>query len=135
MMALQIRKESELGVCMFAIGEATADEIDRINIRQATALAMERALQKLEQQLSSRLIESLVIDGNDHFSFESFANIKPFYIIRGDSKHRHIMAASIIAKVYRDTLLASFDSQYGGYGFVEHKGYGTKKHLSALHEL
>lgn len=77
----------------------------------------------------------LLIDGRDNYQFDIPYLPKPEYIVRGDSKIKQIMAASILAKVTRDTLMCDFEKQFPGYGFAQHKGYGTQLHQSALQKL
>ena len=106
-----------------SIAEASVDEIDRINILQATMLAMRRAVEGL------RLKPSLVlVDGNRLPVLAMRAEA----IVKGDSKVAAISAASILAKVTRDRWCAELDAQYPQYGFAGHKGYGTAEHLLAL---
>jgi ribonuclease HII len=106
-----------------SIAEASVDEIDRINILQATMLAMRRAVEGL------RLKPSLVlVDGNRLPVLAMRAEA----IVKGDSKVAAISAASILAKVTRDRWCAELDAQYPQYGFAGHKGYGTAEHLRAL---
>jgi ribonuclease HII len=105
------------------VGIVSAAEIDEINILQATYLAMRRALQNLKSQPTLALV-----DGNR-------APLLPCSvqtIVKGDAKSLSIAAASIIAKVTRDRIMVEMDSQYSGYGFAKHKGYGTAAHAAAL---
>ena len=106
-----------------SVAEASVDEIDSINILQATLLAMRRAVEGL------RLKPSLVlVDGNRLPPLSMRAEA----IVKGDSKVAAISAASILAKVTRDLWCVEFDMQYPQYGFAKHKGYGTAEHLLAL---
>jgi ribonuclease HII len=106
-----------------SVAEASVEEIDQINILQATLLAMRRAVEGL------RLKPSLVlVDGNRLPVLAMRAEA----IIKGDSKVAAISAASILAKVTRDRWCAELDAQYPQYGFASHKGYGTAEHLLAL---
>lgn len=109
-----------------SIGRADHQEIDKLNILQATMLAMRRALIGLEI-----LPAKALIDGNRVPDVE----IECDAIIKGDQSVACIQAASIVAKVTRDREMVAIDSRYPGYGFAEHKGYGTKSHLAAIHEL
>jgi len=108
------------------VARASVDEIDSINILQATMLAMVRAVEGL-----GITPEHVYVDGNrlPKWSFSATA------IVKGDSKVPAISAASIIAKVTRDREMKAADKRYPGYGFAEHKGYGTKAHLAALAAL
>lgn len=110
----------------WAIGRAEVEEIDEINILQASLLAMKRAVEKL-----SFMPELVLVDGNKcpRWIYPSQA------IIQGDLKVRAIGAASIIAKVARDQEMVLLDEQYPGYGLAQHKGYPTKMHCSALQKL
>ena len=110
----------------YAIAFADHEEIDQINILQATYLAMERAL----AQLSIRP-EIALIDGNRAKDF----GLPVQTIVHGDSLSASIAAASVLAKVTRDDLMLEMADQYPGYGFEIHKGYGTKAHYEALRNL
>lgn len=107
----------------WSVASASVIEIDNINILQATFLAMQRAVAKLK--ISPQLI---LVDGNQSpkFSCESKA------IIKGDDLVSAISAASIVAKVVRDRLMSMLDKRYPLYGFAQHKGYTTGKHIEAL---
>ena len=107
----------------YGIAFASEQEIDEINILQATFLAMERAIQKLSPQP-----ELALIDGNRTKDF----GLPVRTIVKGDSLSASIAAASILAKVTRDRLMEEYDAQYPQYGFAVHKGYGTKRHYEAL---
>ena len=109
----------------YSIAFASEQEIDEINILQATFLAMERAIQKLSPQP-----ELVLIDGNRTKDF----GLPVRTIVKGDSLSASIAAASILAKVTRDRLMEEYDAQYPQYGFAVHKGYGTKRHYAALRE-
>ncbi|MEO8544009.1 MAG: ribonuclease HII [Burkholderiaceae bacterium] len=109
-----------------AVGSASVQEIDEINILQATMLAMRRAVQGL------RLTPSKVlVDGNRL----PVLSVRAEAIVGGDALVGAISAASIIAKVHRDRWCAQLDAQYPDYGFASHKGYGTVQHLAALRRL
>jgi len=99
------------------------DEIDSINILQATWRAMAAALSKLD-----RMPDLALVDGNPVRGLPC----KSQNIIKGDAKSLSIAAASIIAKVTRDRMMLELDAQHPEYGFASHKGYGTKKHLEAI---
>lgn len=106
----------------YAIVEIDAAGIDRINILEASLEAMRRALSQLQQ------VDYVLVDGNKLPKIE----IPAEYVVKGDAKSASIAAASILAKVYRDELMVKFGECFPEYGFEEHKGYGTKKHLAAL---
>jgi ribonuclease HII len=106
-----------------AIGEASVEEIDEINILQATMLAMRRAVEGL------RLTPARVlVDGNRL----PVLRVPSEAIVKGDSLVKSISAASILAKVHRDRLCLQLDALHPGYGFAGHKGYATAEHLAAL---
>ena len=108
----------------YAIAEASVEEIEEINILQASLLAMQRALNQLSIQPSHALVDGVHIPKNLSCSAEA--------IIKGDEKEEAISAASILAKVYRDERMVQMDKEYPLYGFAQHKGYGTKLHLLAI---
>lgn len=110
----------------YGIAMASEREIDEINILQATFLAMQRALDKLEVRPGLALI-----DGNRAKDF----GLPVRTIVKGDSLSASIAAASILAKVTRDRLMEELDEAYPQYGFAVHKGYGTKRHYAALTEF
>ena len=109
----------------WGIGFASHEEIDRINILQATFLAMERALEQLKVKP-----EFALIDGNREKDF----GLPVKTVIKGDSLSANIAAASVLAKVTRDDLMEAKAVEYPQYGFEIHKGYGTKAHYAALTE-
>lgn len=113
---------------LYATGFATAAEIDRLNILQATFLAMYRASQKFLNIPGAVAL----IDGPYP---AAGLPMRQQPVIDGDAKSLVIAAASIIAKVTRDRYMATLDTLYPGYGFAGHKGYGTAKHMQALREL
>lgn len=110
----------------WSLGRATVAEIDELNILQASLLAMWRAVEGLSVQPSL-----VLVDGNHlpRWSYEARA------IVKGDLFEPAISAASIVAKVTRDSEMVILDDQYPGYGFATHKGYPTKAHLAALASL
>ena len=110
----------------YGIGFASEQEIDEINILQATFLAMQRALDQLAVRPDLALI-----DGNREKDF----GIPVKTVVKGDSLSANIAAASILAKVSRDNLMEEMAKTYPQYGFEIHKGYGTKAHYSALREF
>ena len=111
--------------CQWAVGESSPQEIDEINILQATMLAMKRAVENLNIKY-----DQVLVDGNRCPELENCQSI-----IKGDLTEPVISAASIIAKVTRDKQMVALDEQYPEYGFAKHKGYGTKVHLQALAEF
>ena len=110
----------------YGIGLASHEEIDEINILQATFLAMERAIAQLKVEP-----EFALIDGNREKNF----GLPVKTVVKGDSLSANIAAASVLAKVTRDVLMEEMALQYPGYGFEIHKGYGTKAHYEALRSL
>tara|TARA_A100001011_G_scaffold80048_2_gene83002 strand:+ start:38926 stop:39546 length:621 start_codon:yes stop_codon:yes gene_type:complete len=116
-----ILREAEVG-----IGQASVEDIDNMNILNATFLAMERAISNLESKA-----DFIIIDGNQ--SRPIFDPSRP--IIKGDSISLSIAAASIVAKVSRDRLMIRLDSKFKGYGWHQNKGYGTMAHKISLDKL
>lgn len=110
----------------WALGRAEAHEIDEINILQASLLAMQRAVAALKVAPTK-----VLVDGNHCPKFDCPAEAH----IKGDQKFACISAASIIAKVARDQEMEQLDELFPGYGFAQHSGYPTAKHISALQEL
>lgn len=112
------------------IGVINAETIDRVNILQATFLAMKTAVSDLFRHIpEARGKEHLLVDGNQ--LLPSFSGAQEA-IVGGDGKVKSIAAASIIAKVTRDRMIVEYDREYPQYGFAHHKGYGTKEHMDAL---
>ena len=109
----------------YAIAEASAEEIDEINILNASMLAMRRAVEALNTPADYALI-----DGNTSRGFA----IPTQTVVGGDAKSPSIAAASILAKVTRDRMCADMDAEYPAYGFAKHKGYPTKAHMDAVRE-
>ena len=114
-----IRKNS-----IWAIGQASIKEIEKINILHASLLAMKRAILKLKKKPSL-----VLIDGNKLPDLKNY-NLK--YVIKGDQKIPSISAASIVAKVSRDRFITTLSKKFKNYGWDTNSGYGTKKHLNAL---
>ncbi|MEO1304208.1 MAG: ribonuclease HII [Pseudomonadota bacterium] len=108
----------------WCVAHAEADEIDTLNIREATFLAMRRAIDGLDIQPTR-----ILIDGN---ALPASLPAPAEAIIKGDLKEPAISAASILAKTERDRLMLAYCDQYPGYGFAGHKGYGTAAHAEAL---
>jgi ribonuclease HII len=109
----------------FAIAVVDAATIDRLNILRATHRAMNQALARLQPQP-----EHVLVDGRPVKSM-SLPNTA---LVKGDARSYSIAAASVLAKVTRDRMMQEYDVQFAGYGFAEHKGYGTPQHLAALVE-
>lgn len=104
------------------IAQASPEEIDQVNIYQATRLAMKRALDQLPISPDYLLVDDMTLD----------TNLPQASIVKGDAKSNSIAAASIVAKVTRDTLMADYNDLYPGYGFHKNVGYGTAEHLEGL---
>ncbi|MBP8016988.1 ribonuclease HII, partial [Candidatus Gracilibacteria bacterium] len=115
----------------FETGIVSNKIIDKINIRLANKLAMEKALKKLFSKINFNCYKEILVDGNDNYEFKNI-NIKTKFIIKGDDKIDEIKAASIIAKVTRDNLMCKYSFVYSNFSFNLHKGYGTKKHQEEL---
>lgn len=120
------------GIVHFAVGEATVEEIDRINILQATFLAMRRALQSMAQQPGVGLPDIVLIDGNQ---VPPSLGCRAETIVGGDAASYSIAAASIFAKVTRDRYMARLAETFPGYGWETNRGYGSERHLEALKRL
>ena len=117
-------------LCYWSVGEASSIEIDKMNILQATMLAMKRAIINLQEEYSEyrdKTIFNVMVDGN---RCPDVPNC--IAIIKGDLSEPAISAASIIAKVTRDLQMTELDLKYPEYGFAQHKGYGTRRHINAL---
>jgi ribonuclease HII len=121
-LAVEIRRRARC----WALGRADVEEIDKLNILQASLLAMQRAVTKLNPPP-----EFVLIDGNRCPELHCPAEA----VVKGDARVAAIAAASIIAKVSRDAEMTALDKRYPGYGFAAHKGYPTRAHLRALREL
>ncbi|PCJ40398.1 MAG: ribonuclease HII [SAR86 cluster bacterium] len=122
----KLSKQIKQQALAFAIAEADVSEIDRLNILQATMLAMQRAVAALQLEP-----DFTYVDGNrsPQWAYKSKA------LIKGDQRIQSIAAASILAKVHRDQCLRVLHEQFPGYGFAKHKGYPTAEHLAALQAL
>ncbi|MCQ2533214.1 MAG: ribonuclease HII [Clostridia bacterium] len=107
----------------YSICRIEADEIDSINILNATKKAMRTCVSNLEIKPGVLLIDAVNLDGT---------GVEVVPIIKGDAKSNSIAAASILAKVTRDHIMIDYDSEYPGYGFAKHKGYGTKAHYDGI---
>lgn len=119
-----LQQEKAAGHIDCAVGLASAAEIDRLNILQATFLAMQRAVAALNFQPDYALIDGNRLPAQFSCRTECF--------IGGDARSYSIAAASIMAKVYRDNLMCELDRKYPHYGFAKNAGYGTKEHLAGL---
>lgn len=121
-----LREEIERDAIAWAVGIVTSEEIDKINILNASFLAMHRAL----DQLSVRP-EAVIVDGN---RFKPYQDLPSTTIVKGDGKYLSIAAASILAKTYRDDYMLSLAEEYPQYDWQSNMGYPTKKHRQAIRE-
>ena len=119
----KLYKEIMENAIAVGIGIVDAPTIDEINIYEAARLAMNKAIENMKHDFDLILTDAMPLFGYKQ---------KVIDIIKGDAKALPIAAASIIAKVTRDHMMVELDKQYPQYGFKEHKGYGTKKHMEAL---
>lgn len=122
----QLFVEIQQKALAWSIAEASHDEIDELNILNATLLAMQRAVDGLKITPNK-----VLIDGN---KTPKTMTIECEAVVGGDALHAEISAASILAKVTRDRQLLALDKQYPNYGFAQHKGYPTKAHLQAIEQ-
>ncbi len=119
-----IRKDILNDAIEYAIAEISNEEVDKVNVLQASFLGMHRALDQLAQRL-----ELILVDGN---KFIPYSNIPHHCIVKGDGKYLSIAAASIIAKTYRDDLMEKLSFSYSEYGWERNVGYPTKEHRNAI---
>ena len=124
---MQLRELIIREALSYGIGVVTAEEIDKINILNASFLAMHMALDELKLQP-----EMLLIDGN---RFKPYRDIKHVCIVGGDAKYQSIAAASILAKTTRDLMMVEYDAQYPMYHWKKNKGYPTPEHKLAIAEF
>ncbi|MFA5363462.1 MAG: ribonuclease HII [Candidatus Omnitrophota bacterium] len=119
-----------IGNSVYGVGIMNEKVIDRVNILEATKLAMQQAVYMLVRRLGERRGAKvhIIVDGNARFT----ADYPCTPIIRGDSKSKSIACASIVAKVIRDRIMDRYDSWFPQYGFARHKGYPTESHRQAL---
>lgn len=123
----ELREVIKRDAVAWAVGVVEPDEIDRINILNASILAMHRALDALSVRP-----EAVIVDGN---RFKPYRNLPYTTIVKGDGKYLSIAAASILAKTYRDDYMAELARQYPQYDWQSNKGYPTKKHREAIREF
>jgi len=122
-----LREIIEKEALAWAVGIVSPEEIDKVNILNASFLAMHRAIDQLKVKP-----EQLLIDGN---RFNPYKNTPHHCIIKGDGKYLAIAAASVLAKTYRDDLMLELHEKYPNYDWNSNKGYPTKKHRLAIREL
>lgn len=122
-----LREQIERDAVAWAVGIVTPDEIDKINILNASILAMHRALDQLKVRP-----EAVIVDGN---RFKLYQNLPYTTIVKGDGKYLAIAAASILAKTYRDDYMDALAEEYPQYDWKSNKGYPTKKHRAAIKQF
>ncbi|NBX85946.1 MAG: ribonuclease HII [Proteobacteria bacterium] len=143
---LKAAKREELAVviereCVVGVGEASVAEIDELNIRRASLLAMARAIAGLPGDrmtgLPDKRINGVVVDGNVLIPAEFLAGISVMQrvVIGGDACELAVACASIVAKVRRDALMVALDAEFPGYGWARNAGYGTAAHMEGLVRL
>ena len=122
----ELRTVIERDALAWAVGIVTPQEIDRINILNASILAMHRALDALSVRP-----QAIIVDGN---RFKPYANVPYATIVKGDGKYLSIAAASILAKTYRDDYMNALDREYPQYDWASNKGYPTRSHREAIRQ-
>ena len=123
----ELRDIIERDAVAWAVGIVTPEEIDKINILNASILAMHRALDQLEVRP-----EAVIVDGN---RFKKYKDLPYTTIVKGDGKYMAIAAASILAKTYRDDYMNQLAEEYPQYDWRSNKGYPTKKHREAIRQF
>ncbi len=123
----QLREIIERDAVAWAVGIVTPEEIDQINILNASILAMHRALDQLKVRP-----EAIIVDGN---RFKSYQELPHTTIVKGDGKYLAIAAASILAKTYRDDYMNQLAEEYPQYDWRSNKGYPTRKHREAIRQF
>ena len=123
----ELREIIERDAVAWAVGIVTPEEIDKINILNASILAMHRALDQLKVRP-----EAVIVDGN---RFKKYKNLPHTTIVKGDGKYLSIAAASILAKTYRDDYMNKLAEEYPQYDWRSNKGYPTKKHREAIRQF
>ena len=123
----QLREIIERDAVAWAVGIVTPEEIDKINILNASILAMHRALDQLKVRP-----EAIIVDGN---RFKPYQELPHTTIVKGDGKYLSIAAASILAKTYRDDYMNQLAGEYPQYDWRSNKGYPTKKHREAIKQF
>ena len=123
----QLREIIERDAVAWAVGIVTPEEIDKINILNASILAMHRALDQLKVRP-----EAIIVDGN---RFKPYQKLPHTTIVKGDGKYLSIAAASILAKTYRDDYMNQLAEEYPQYDWHSNKGYPTKKHREAIKQF
>ena len=122
----ELREIIQRDAVAWAVGIVTPEEIDKINILNASILAMHRALDQLQVRP-----EAVIVDGN---RFKKYKDLPHTTIVKGDGKYLSIAAASILAKTYRDDYMNQLAEEYPQYDWISNKGYPTKKHREAIRQ-
>jgi ribonuclease HII len=122
----RLSAEVQAGAVAWAVGQASVEEIDTVNIYRAALLAMRRAVEGLKVAPDYLLLDARTLPE---------LSLPQRGIVKGDARSLTIAAASVVAKVTRDTLMVEMDARYPGYGFAQHKGYGAPVHQDALRRL
>ena len=122
---------------LWAVEVVDVYTIDRLNIRRASLLGMQRALNRFLSKYSCGGYEfiRIMVDGTDKIELPEFLNGECIPVVKGDDKVREIACASILAKVVRDSIMLGLDKLYPIYGFARNKGYATKEHVEAIHRF
>lgn len=121
---IALRSQIERDAIAFSVAQVEVSEIEKINILNASILAMHRALDQL-----SVPVEHLLVDGN---KFKAYKDVPHQCIVKGDATYLSIAAASVLAKTYRDDYMVKLAARFPAYCWHENKGYGTKKHRDAI---
>ena len=124
---LRLRSEIESEALTWAVASVSPEEIDEINILNASILAMHKALDRLKI-----IPEFVIVDGN---RFKKYKNIPHACIVKGDAKYLSIAAASVLAKTYRDDYMLKLHKEFPGYGWDHNMGYPTREHRDAIHKF
>lgn len=127
-----LREKIMQDAAAFGIAEASPEEIDNINILNASILAMHRALGKLENNLKGKSLQHIIVDGN---KFRPYKEIPFDTIVKGDALFASIAAASVLAKTERDHIMKTLDAEFPQYNWAKNKAYPTKDHRLAIEKF
>ncbi len=127
-----LREKIMQDAAAFGIAEVSPEEIDRINILNASILAMHKALEKLENNFPQTALRHIIVDGN---KFKPYREIPSDTIVKGDARYASIAAASILAKTERDHIMKTLDEEFPQYGWAKNKAYPTKDHRLAIEKF
>lgn len=128
----RLRLEIERDAIAWAVAEASHQEVDAINVLQASLLAMHRAVDGLKEKQGGTLPEHLLVDGN---RFNPYPSVPHTCVVRGDTLYLSIAAASILAKTYRDARMEELARLFPQYGWEQNAGYATVQHQAALRQV